>query len=82
MALKFAAHIAKEAEVVGKETALEVSTPFNEVEVIDSNRLFLFENMPGVKNINVYSVSDPVEIANSQQPRESALPGKPSCMFF
>ena len=83
MALKFAAHLAKEAEVVGKDQALEIQMPFNEIEVIDQNRQFLFENMPGIKNINVYSATAvDVDIPNSQQPRDSALPGKPSVMFF
>jgi hypothetical protein len=52
-ALKFGAFTAKEAEVVGKDAALELQMPFNEVEVIDSNRDFIFENMPGVKNFTV-----------------------------
>lgn len=35
LALKFAAHLAKESETVGKDQALEIKTPFDEVEVID-----------------------------------------------
>lgn len=82
LALKFAAHIAKEAETVGRDTALEISTPFDEVEVIDKNRQYLFENMPGIKNINVYPATSDVEIENSKNAREAALPGKPSCYFY
>lgn len=58
MALKFAAHIVKEAQTIGKDAALEIQTPFNEVEVLDNNREFVFENMPTIKNINIYKVDD------------------------
>lgn len=34
-ALKFAAHTVKEAESIGRETALETKTPFNEIEIVD-----------------------------------------------
>jgi len=82
LALKFAAHIAKEAAVVGKETALEMKAPFNEVEMIETNREFIFENMPGLKNIVVLTVDSPVEIENSKNAREAALPTKPSSFFY
>jgi len=58
LALKFAAHIVKEAQTIGKDAALEIQTPFNEVEVLDNNREFVFENMPTIKNINIYKVDD------------------------
>jgi len=38
--------------------------------------------MPGIKSINVYPVNTDVEIENSKNSREAALPGKPSCFFF
>lgn len=54
MAIKFAAHIVKEAETVGKDAALEIQTPFNELELLDNNRPYVFENMPGIKEIRVF----------------------------
>lgn len=82
MALKFAAHIVKEAETIGKEAALEIQTPFNEIEVLESNRDFIFENMPTLKEIKIIRSDDPTEIEGSKNAREQALPGKPASYFF
>ncbi len=57
-AMKFAAFVIKEVEVLGRDAALELKTPFEEKELIESNRSFLFENMPGLKNVNVYTSVD------------------------
>ena len=82
LSLKFAAHIAKEAENIGKDAALEIKTPFDEIEIVDGNRDFIFENMPGLKNIKVVSAQSPEEIENSKNSREAALPNKPSSFFY
>lgn len=42
LALKFAAHIAKEAEATGKDAALEIKTPFDEIELLNANHDFVF----------------------------------------
>lgn len=49
--MKFAAFVIKEATEVGKDVALMVSSPFNETELINSNKTYLFENMSTVTNI-------------------------------
>lgn len=66
LALKFSAHIAKEAEIVGKDAALETKTPFNEIEIIESNKAFIFENMPGLNNIRVVSNEQDCEVENTK----------------
>jgi hypothetical protein len=38
--------------------------------------------MPGVKNFLVINASEEVEIPNSKNSREQALPGKPSFFFY
>jgi hypothetical protein len=85
LAMKFAAFVVKEATVVGKDSALELKTPFNEIEILESNKDFIFENMPGLKGIKILSATsaaddEGVEGAKSQ--KEAALPSKPSIFFF
>lgn len=82
LALKYAAFTAKEAELIGRDAALETKTPFNEVEIIDTNRDFIFENMPGLNNIKVVSNDVDVDVENTKQPREAAQPSKPSFHFY
>jgi hypothetical protein len=80
--LKFAAHLVKEAETLGKEAALEVKTPFDEVELLENNRDFVFENMPTVKTFKVVTASEENEIEGSKTTREAAVPGKPQAFFY
>jgi len=49
--MKFAAFVIKEATEVGKDVALMASSPFDESELINTNKNFIFENMNGVTNI-------------------------------
>ena len=81
-AIKFAAFIVKDAETVGKDAALEIKTPFDEKQLLEGNREFVFENMPGVKHFKILNVEEQMEIENSKNAREAALPGKPSVFFF
>ena len=83
LAMKFAAFVVKEATVSGKDSALELKTPFNESEILESNKDFIFENMPGLKNVKVLPVSaedDGIEGAKAL--KEAALPSKPTIFFF
>jgi hypothetical protein len=57
--------VLKDVEVRGQE-ALELKTPFDEVEIIDTNKDFIFENIPGLKNVHVLTVDSPTEVPNSQ----------------
>ena len=43
--MKFAAFVVKEATEVGKDQALMQRMPFDEKDLAESNRVFLFENM-------------------------------------
>jgi len=67
-ALMFADFVVKEAKEVGK-SAFELTLPFNEEEALNSNRTFLFENMPTIKSIAVFHNSH-AEIAGTELVRE------------
>jgi hypothetical protein len=79
--LKFAGHIVKEVESIGKD-ALEIKTPFNELELLNLNKDFIFDGMTNLKNIVVLNHDDPTEIENSKNSREQSLPGKPASYFY
>lgn len=85
LAMKFAAFVVKEATVVGKDSALETKTPFNELEILEANRDFIFENMPGLKGVKILSAGASDEedgLAGAKQIKENALPSKPSIFFY
>ena len=83
--MKFAAFVLKEADTVGKDKALMLAVPFDEVEMLKGNLHFLFENMPGVKVMEVVLGTDEnaiKAITNSKAVAENAVPGKPTMIFF
>jgi len=85
LAMKFAAFVLEEGKNVGKEQALQLKVPFDELSVIEHNKVFLFENMPTIKNIKVMLNVDPAAEATypeSKLTREAAVPGKPVAHFF
>lgn len=83
LAMKFAAFVTKEATVVGKESALELKTPFNEIELLEKTQDFIFENMPGLKGVRILSAtSEDDGIENTKNSKEAALPSKPSIYFY
>jgi hypothetical protein len=53
--------------------------------VIESNQVFLFENMPTIKSVKVLLNVDPTAdeaYPDTKQMREAAVPGKPVAHFF
>lgn len=81
--MKFAAFVTKEASEVGKEAALETKTPFNEIELLEANKDFIFENMPGLKSVKIFSaISDQDGIEGAKVTKEAALPSKPTIFFY
>ena len=84
VAMSFAAFVIKEAAEVGKETALMQSMPFEELEVLQSNQAFLFENMGTIKNVRVVTKEDASinDVPNGKQLAENAVPGKPAIIFY
>lgn len=83
--MKFAAFVLEEAKTLGKDMALQLKVPFEEVNVLSSNQVFLFENMPTIKTIKVMLNVDPAADTNypdTKQVREAAVPGKPVAHFF
>ena len=84
LALKFAAHIAGEAEVHGKDKAFSLKVPFDEVAVIQDNFDFLYENMPTIKHTTaMMNNSEGVAaIPNGAAIAANAVPGKPTAHFY
>lgn len=78
--VSFQLNIAKES---GKEAALRLESPFDEVECIESNKSFLFEKMPAIKEINILhsSSEEAAAVAGSEKVRADAAPGKPAVHF-
>jgi len=81
--MKFASFIKEDAKLYGKETALELTMPFDEGEIIEKSKIFVFENMPTIKNIKYYKSSEEAaETGVKAQEREKAKPGKPVAHFY
>jgi len=83
--MKFAAFVLEEAAIVGPEKALQLKVPFDEVELIEDNKNFLFEGMLTIQNIKVILNSDEETINGIEGAAaiaSSATPGKPIAMFF
>jgi hypothetical protein len=56
IAMKFVAFQLNIAKTAGKEAALRIEASFDEVECINQNKNFLFENIPQIKDISVIYV--------------------------
>ena len=82
--MKFAAFVVKAATEVGKDQALMVSSPFDESELINSNRNFLFENMSTVTNIQILMKEDAKldSVPNARAVAHNAVPGDPKIIFY
>lgn len=82
--MKFAAFVLDKVPEMGKESALQLSSSFDESELIETNKAFIFENMPTVKNIKITLKSDAAidEIPMARQVADNAVPGKPSIIFY
>ena len=81
--MKFVAFQLKIAETAGKEAALRLEASFDEQECIESNKTFLFENMPTIKNVTVLvnTSEAAAAIEGSQNSRDAACPSKPSIFY-
>ena len=81
--MKFAAFVLDKVPEMGKESALQLSSSFDEQELIESNKAFIFENMPTVKNIKITLKTDASidEVPTARQIADSAVPGKPASIF-
>ena len=84
LALKFAAFVAEQAKTVGRQQALQLSMPFEEAEVLEKNKPFIFENMKTIKSIRFMEKNEEelATIDGAKQVSENAVPGKPAIMFF
>ena len=60
--MKFAAFLLEEAATHGKEKALQLKTPFDEVALLKENIEFIFENMTTIKNIDVKRNDENIDV--------------------
>lgn len=82
LAMKFVAFQLNIAKEQGKEAALRLEASFDEVECIQQNKAFLFENMPSIKDISVIlNSSEEAQNVGTPQLREGAAPSKPAIFF-
>lgn len=82
--MKFAAFVLDEAAEVG-QSALQLRVPFDEQKLLEGNKTFLFDNMATVTNHSVCINSDHAVIngiPGADAIAATAVPGKPSAMFF
>ena len=84
LACKFAAYVAEQVKLVGKEQAMQLELKWSEVDLLEGSKAFVFENMPGIKTINIMLNNDTKadSFENSKQIRENAVPGKPTAVFY
>ena len=79
--MKFAAFVVQDAKVLGKDAALATKTPFDEKELIEHHRPYIFENFPVPKR-SIHMQAEEVDAPNSEAIRAGAVPGKPAIMVF
>ena len=80
--MKFVAFQLNIAKTSGKEAALRQEASFDEIECIEQNKNFLFENIPQIKEVKViYVSSDEAQEVGTPQIREGATPSKPVVVF-
>jgi hypothetical protein len=81
--MKFVSFQLKIAETAGKDAALRLEASFDEQECIETNKAFLFENMPTIKNVTVMeNTSEAAQaVEGSQNSRDSACPSKPAIFY-
>ena len=84
LAQGYAAFVIKEASEVGKDQALVTSSPFDEVELINMNKNYLFESVSTVTNIQVLLKEDDRldSVPNGKSIADAAAPGKPAMIFY
>lgn len=83
LAMKFVSFQLDIATNVGKEEALRLEASFDEKECIEQNKSFLFENLPGIKEVTVMINNGPEAeaVEGSAAAREGATPSKPGIFF-
>ena len=61
-----------------------MESPYDEKELVEANKAFLFENMPTIKNIQVHFVEseEAKAVEGAEAAREAAVPGKPQVHFY
>jgi hypothetical protein len=83
-ALKFAAFTVQKAAEKGAAQTLKLEIPFQEQEVLEANKVFLYENMPTITQTLVFNVEDAAateQFPNAAQAKEKATPGAPIAFF-
>lgn len=83
--MKFAAFVLDEVAIVGPAKGLQLGVPFDEGDLLEQNKSFLFENMNSIENIKIILNTEEEIIAGidgAAAIASTATPGKPVTMFF
>jgi hypothetical protein len=83
LAMKFAAFVLDEVAEVG-QSALQLGVPFDEKKLLEENKTFIFD-MPSITKQQVIMNTDKDVISGipgADIIAATAVPGKPSAMFF
>lgn len=83
IAMKNAAFMIGEAKQVGKEEALELSIPFDEIEIMKQNMKFMFEELK-MEEITFRTSEESIDdlAPTAKNARDGAMPGKPTAFFY
>lgn len=84
-ALQFAAYTLKQAETRGTEATFKLEIPFEQSEVLEMNKTFLYENMPTITQtvtVHVDEADLDAKYPNSQNARDKATPLAPNAFFM
>ena len=85
LAMKFCAHVLKQAKEHGRDSALAMSIPFDEAACLQGNQTFLFENMPTIKNVEVVNAQAEgvaEKYPGSDAVRSNAIRGEPAIHYW
>lgn len=83
--MQFAAYTLKQAETRGVESTMKLEIPFEQAQVLEMNKTFLYENMPTISQtvtVHVDEADLDAKFANSQNARDKATPLAPNAFFM
>jgi leucyl-tRNA synthetase len=82
-AMKKVTFLLEEAAKFGKDEALELKTPFDEINILAENKDFIFENLHSITDIKIVRSDDSsIDVEGIQNSKDAASPGKPAIFFY
>ena len=81
-AMKSAAFLNDEVKESRSLDPLDLETPYNEKEMIEQHKDFIFGELVDIKNIEFKEKNEECDIEGSENSILKAVPGKPSIFFY